>query len=74
MRNGGERPQTTTKEPVMDEDQIAYQMRKAARVADVGETTIKTWVREGLLPVSRIGGIRLIKRSDLLALLDAHQG
>jgi excisionase family DNA binding protein len=57
----------------VDEDQIAYQMRKAARVADVGETTIKNWVREGLLPVARIGGVRLIKRADLLALLDAHR-
>lgn len=57
----------------MDDDQISLQIRPAARAAGVGETTLKKWVREGLLPSSRIGGVRLIKRADLVALLDKHR-
>ena len=57
----------------METEPISVQIRPAARLAGVGETTIRGWIKQGLLPVSEINGVRLIKRADLEALLDSHR-
>jgi predicted site-specific integrase-resolvase len=56
----------------MDND-ISFQIRPAARAAGVGETTLRSWIKDGMLPVSVVNGVRLIKRADLEALLDSHR-
>jgi excisionase family DNA binding protein len=52
---------------------LAYSIRTAAQVTSVGETTIRTWIKDGILPVTKIGGKRLIQRSDLEQVLDRHK-
>lgn len=58
---------------LVDKKMLAYSIRTAAQVTSVGETTIRTWIRDGILPVTKIGGKRLIQRSDLEQVLDRHK-
>jgi excisionase family DNA binding protein len=57
----------------MNEEPITAQIRPAARLVGVSETTLKKWIRQGLLPVSRIGGVRLVRIDDLNDLVERHQ-
>jgi excisionase family DNA binding protein len=57
----------------MQDDTEYLQIRHAARFAGVGETTVRGWLKRGLLQVREVGGLRLISRSDLVAMLEAHR-
>ena len=43
--------------------------RGVARLVGVSERTVKRWIAEGTLPSVKIGGARLVAKSDLERLL-----
>ena len=47
-------------------------MVEAARLAGVHRNTVYGWVRDGKLPAVKSGRERLVKRTDLLALVEAE--
>ena len=49
-------------------------VREAAKVADVHEATIRSWLRQGRLPQHRAGRHYRIKAVELRALLDGPSG
>lgn len=57
----------------MNDDTEYLQIRHAARFAGVGETTVRGWIKRGLLPIREVGGLRLISRADLVTMLEGHR-
>ena len=47
-------------------------MVEAARLAGVHRNTVYTWVKDGKLPAVKSGRERLVKRADLLAIVEAE--
>ena len=47
-------------------------MVEAARLAGVHRNTVYGWVKDGKLPAVKSGRERLVKRADLLALVEAE--
>lgn len=45
-------------------------IRQAAHYAQVSETTVRTWIRDGLIPRVKISKVVRIDRADLDALVE----
>jgi excisionase family DNA binding protein len=51
----------------------ALQINRAAGYADVSVSTMRKWIRDGLVPTTRIGAVILIPLATLDALLDGRR-
>ncbi|MCA1562183.1 MAG: helix-turn-helix domain-containing protein [Acidobacteria bacterium] len=59
-----------TKEPIDTPDDLLLTVGPAARLAAVTVQTLKAWIDDERLPAQRTAtGVRLVRRSDLLAFL-----
>lgn len=52
---------------------LTLRMREVAALTGVSLTTVKGWCGTGVLPAVRVGGVVLVKPSDLEEFLDAHR-
>lgn len=57
----------------MTDTPIAYRVPQACKASGIGRTKLYELMRSGALPVKRIGGITLIRRADLEALLASDE-
>ena len=46
-------------------------MEEVAEIMGISQTTVWMWIREGSLPARKINRVRLIRRVDLEAFIDA---
>jgi excisionase family DNA binding protein len=57
------------KRPAVDEPRVAYSIAETARALGVGRTSVKGFIRDGKLPVVRLGRRTLVRPADLDALV-----
>ncbi len=60
---------SSTPKPVTELEPLAVRPAQAARLLSIGERTLWTWIGNGRLRVSRVGGITLVHMTSIRALL-----
>ncbi|GJD66570.1 helix-turn-helix domain-containing protein [Methylobacterium frigidaeris] len=67
-------PQTRTLPepgPALAPERLTYRVEEVAEIMGVSQTTVWMWIREGSLAARKVSRIRLIRRVDLEAFIDA---
>lgn len=53
-----------------NDNKLAYGIEEAARAIGVGKSTIWRWIHDGRVKTIKLGGRTLIRREELMRLLD----
>ncbi|WP_082984906.1 helix-turn-helix domain-containing protein, partial [Methylobacterium platani] len=65
-------PQTRPEpSPALAPDRLTYRVEEAAKLLGVSKTKVWDLIGEGRLPARKLDGVRLIRRVDLEAFIDA---